>query len=101
MHERKTQKTPEHTSEYVKSQNFLEACPQPPLMQSILWVPLFIFALGPLNPVGASSQQKIKGINNLKKTAREWNSVVNQLRPQTALSARNEALFYKLISSEE
>ena len=85
MHKKKPQKPPKHTSE-----NFWGCAPKPPLTQSILWVPLSVFALGPLNPVGgpASSQYKIKGINKLKNTVREWNSVVNHLRSQTGLSAR-------------
>ena len=34
---------PEHTSEHVKSQNFLGACPHTPLKQSILWGPHFLY----------------------------------------------------------
>ena len=81
MHEKKPQKPPEHASEHVKSQNFRGACPHK------LWAPLFIFALGPLNPVGSpASSELIKGIYN-QKTARKWNSVVK--------SARNGALLYE------
>jgi len=53
MHKEEPQKPPEHTSEYVKPQNFLGACPQTPLTQSILWASLFVFALGPSHPLGA------------------------------------------------
>jgi len=52
MHKKESQKPPEHTSEHVKSKNFLGACPQTPLTQFILWAPLFAFALGPSNPPG-------------------------------------------------
>ena len=51
MHKKEPQKPPEHTSEHVKRQNFLGACPQTPLAQSILWAPLFAFALGPSHPL--------------------------------------------------
>ena len=34
------------------SKNFLGAYPQTPLSQSILWAPLFVFALGPSHPLG-------------------------------------------------
>ena len=37
---------------HVKSQNFLGVCPQTLLTQSIVWAPLFVFALGPHNAVG-------------------------------------------------
>ena len=37
MHE----KSPEHSSEHVKSQNFLRVFPQTPLTQSISWGPTF------------------------------------------------------------
>jgi len=61
MHEKKPQKPPEHASEHVKSQNFLGVCPHK------LWAPLFVFALGPLNPVGSpASSEQIKGIHNQK-----------------------------------
>ena len=40
MLEMEPQKPPEHTSEHVKSQNFLGVCPQPPLTQSIVCAPL-------------------------------------------------------------
>ena len=36
MHKKEPQKPPEHASEHVKPQNFLGACPQTPLSQSIL-----------------------------------------------------------------
>ena len=58
MHEKEPQKPPEHTSEHVKSQHFLAACPQPPLTQSILWGPTFVFALGPPpNPLGGPGEK--------------------------------------------
>ena len=41
MHKKEPQEPPEHTSEDVKLQNFLEACPQTPLTQSVLWGPTF------------------------------------------------------------
>ena len=44
VHARK--RAPEHTSEYVKSQNFLGACPQTPLTQSV-WGPKFCICPGP------------------------------------------------------
>ena len=56
MHKKESQKPPEHTSEHVKSKNFLGACPQTPLTKSILWDPLFAFALGPSNPLGGPAQ---------------------------------------------
>ena len=55
MHDEEPQEPPEHTSEHVKSQNFLGACPQTPLVQSILRGSTFfflLFALGPPNPLG-------------------------------------------------
>ena len=52
MHKKESQKPPEYTSEHVKSQNFLGAYPQTPLTQSTAWAPLFVFALGPHNPLG-------------------------------------------------
>ena len=51
--EKEPLKSPERTSEHVKSQNFLGACPRTPLIQSIAWAPLFVFALGPHNPLGS------------------------------------------------
>ena len=51
MHKKEPQKPPEHASEHVKPQNFLGACPQTPLAQSMLWAPLFVFALGPSHPL--------------------------------------------------
>jgi len=53
MREKEPQKPPEHTSEHVKSQNFSGASSQTPLAQSIVWAPLFVFALGPHNPLGS------------------------------------------------
>ena len=44
MHEKEPQETPEHTSEVVKSQNCLKACPQTPLTQSILSGPTLPWA---------------------------------------------------------
>ena len=49
MHKKKPQKLPEHTSEHVKLPG---GVPPDPLPQSVLWAPLFIFALGPSNPLG-------------------------------------------------
>ena len=46
-HKKKTQEPPEHTSEHVKSQNFLGECPQTPLTQSILWGPTSCICPGP------------------------------------------------------
>ena len=43
-HKKEPQKPPEHASEHVT--------PQTPLAQSILWAPLFVFALGPSHPLG-------------------------------------------------
>ena len=48
---RSLKKPPEHTSEHVKSQNFQGRAPRPPLTQCLLWAPLFLFALGPHNPL--------------------------------------------------
>ena len=42
-----------HKKEPQNAQYFLGACPLTPLLQSILWAPLFTFALGPLNPLGS------------------------------------------------
>ena len=62
MHEKKPQKPSEHASEHAKSQNFPGACPHK------LWAPLFVFALGPLNPVSSpASSEQIKGIHNQKR----------------------------------
>ena len=49
MHEKELQEPPEpeHTSEHVKSQNFLGACPQTPLTQSILWGSTFCICPAP------------------------------------------------------
>ena len=58
----KVQKPPEHTSEHVKSQNFLGACPQIPITQSILWAPLFVFALDPYHPVSGPVSNSQSGI---------------------------------------
>ena len=46
MHKKEPQKLPEHITEHVKSQNFLGACSETSLTQSILFTP--VFALGPL-----------------------------------------------------
>ena len=46
MHEKEPHEPQDHTSEHVKSQNFLEACPQTLVTQSILWTLPFVFALG-------------------------------------------------------
>ena len=51
---------PEHTSEHVKSRNFLGACTQTPLKQSIVWAPLFVFAPGPHNPLGGPAYKPKK-----------------------------------------
>ena len=48
---------PEHNSEHVKSQNFFGSMPPDPLPQSIVWAPLFVFALGPPNPLGGPACQ--------------------------------------------
>ena len=50
MHEKEPQEPPEHTSEHVKSQNFLGA--RPPSHNPFCGAPLFVFALGPPNPLG-------------------------------------------------
>ena len=52
MHEKEHQEPPEHTSEHVKSQNFLGACPQRPLTQSILWGLNFLYLPWGPNPLG-------------------------------------------------
>ena len=52
MHKKEPKKPPEYASEHVKLKNFLGACPQTPLAQSILWAPLFVFALGPSHLLG-------------------------------------------------
>ena len=53
MHENEPKEPPEHTSEHVKSQNFLGACPpDPPHTIFFCGAPLFVFALGPPNPLG-------------------------------------------------
>ena len=62
MHKKESQKPPEHTSEHVKSKNFLGACPQTPLTQFILWAPLFAFALGPSNPLGGPADGTWSGL---------------------------------------
>ena len=59
MHKKEPQKPPEHTSECVKYQNCLGACPRTPLTQSLLWAPLFVFALGLSNPLGGPGQHHI------------------------------------------
>ena len=57
VHARKEPQEPsEHTSEHVKSQNFLGACPQPPSYNPFCGAPLFVFALGPPNPLGGHVQ---------------------------------------------
>jgi len=57
MHKKEPQKLPEHTSECVKSQNFMGACPQTPLTQSILWGPTFCICPGLPAPPPQSSRQ--------------------------------------------
>ena len=52
MHEKDPHEPPEHTSEHVKSQNFLGAFPKTPVTQSILWTLLFVFALGSPDALG-------------------------------------------------
>ena len=47
MHAKEPQEPPEHTSEHVKSQTFLGACPQTPLTQFILLGPTFCICPGP------------------------------------------------------
>ena len=49
MHKKKPQKLPERTSEHVKLPGGVSPDSLP---QSMLWVPLFIFALGPSNSLG-------------------------------------------------
>ena len=51
MHKKEPQEPPEHTSEDVKLQNFLEACPQTPLTQSVLWDPTFCIYPAPPVPL--------------------------------------------------
>ena len=53
MHGKEPQNLPEHTSEHVKSPGDV---PPDPLSYSILWAPLFVFALGPFNSLGAPGQ---------------------------------------------
>ena len=60
LHEKEPLKPPEHTSEHVKSLNFLGVCPQTPLKQSVVWAPLFVFALGPHNPLGGPAYKPKK-----------------------------------------
>ena len=52
LHEKEPLKPPEHTSEHVKSQNFLGACTQTPLKQSmyLCWVPTILLAALPTSP---------------------------------------------------
>ena len=47
MHKKEHQKPPEHTSEHVKPQNFLGACPKTTLAQFILWPPLLYLPWAP------------------------------------------------------
>ena len=51
MHKKEPQEPPEHTSEHLKSQNFLGACPRPPSHNPFCGAPLFVLALGPPNPL--------------------------------------------------
>ena len=53
MHEKEPHEPPEHTSEHVKSQNFLGACPWTPVTQSILQTLPFVFALGSPDALGS------------------------------------------------
>ena len=46
-HKKEPKKPPEHTSEHVKSQHFLGACPKTHLAQSILQPPTFCLCPGP------------------------------------------------------
>ena len=47
MHEKEPQESPEHTSENVKSQNFLGVCPQTPSHYRYFGAPFFVFSLSP------------------------------------------------------
>ena len=49
---KRASEAPEHTSEHVKSQNFFGACPQTPSHNPFCGPPIFLFALGPPNPLG-------------------------------------------------
>ena len=55
---KESQKLPKHTSEHVKAQNFLGACPQTPFPHSILWALHFVFALGPSHPLGGPARMR-------------------------------------------
>ena len=65
MHKKEPQKPPEHASEHVKPQNFLGACPQTPLAQSILWALLFVFALGLSHPLGGPACMQNSTLANI------------------------------------
>ena len=49
MHEKEPQELPEHTSEHVKSWG---RAPRPPSHNPFCGALLFVFALGPANPLG-------------------------------------------------
>ena len=46
-------KEPRDISEHVKSQHFLGAYPETPSHHPYCWAPLFVFVLGPANPLGS------------------------------------------------
>ena len=63
MHDEEPQEPPEHTSEHVKSQNFLGACPQTPLVQSILRGSTFFFYYLPWAPPILSAAMLVRRID--------------------------------------
>ena len=71
MHKKEPQEPPEHTSDHVKSQNFLGACPQTPSHNPFCGAPIFVFAVGPPNPLGdpgmvAGNESRVTGKCNSK-----------------------------------
>ena len=83
MRKKGPQKPPEHTSEHVKSQNFLGVCPQ--ILPQTVWAPLLVFALGPHNPLSGPGMEL------------DWTVKVNTMHTYYG-SALNNADFDSMLS---
>ena len=83
MHEKEPQEPPEHTSQHVKSQNFLGVCPQTPLTQAILWGPTFCICPGPPNPLSGPGGHQLCRV--------EWllDNELHNRTPQAGVCSQN------------
>ena len=94
MHEKEPQETPEHTSEVVKCQNCLKACPQTPLTQSILSGPTLPWAPPPPPPPNFSAGLATPMYKRQPKVG-----IVNPLHCKSLLLEPSGELYSKLAPS--